>query len=97
MRNVKGIGWGINIGSLQEFQPTVLETQMMKYDLSLKMKKKEITFKVIKFKVIFQKPMGLFKIFSTVDKNEKSQDKHIVGYFSVVVLDGASALGKMEA
>lgn len=41
--------------------------------------------------------MGLFKIFSTVDKNEKSQDKHIVGYFSVVVLDGASALGKMEA
>lgn len=41
--------------------------------------------------------MGLFKIFSTVDKNEKSQDKHIVGYLSVVVLDGASALGKMEA
>lgn len=53
--------------------------------------------KVIKFKVIFLKPMGLFKIFSTVDNNEKSQDKHIVGYFSVVVLDGASALGKMEA
>lgn len=41
--------------------------------------------------------MGLFKIFSTVDKNEKSQDKHFIGYFSVVVLDGASALGKMEA
>lgn len=32
-----------------------------------------------------------------MDKNEKSQDKRIVGYFSVVVLDGASALGKMEA
>lgn len=43
------------------------------------------------------KPLGLFKIFSTVDKNEKSQDTHIVEYFSVVVLDGASALGKMEA
>lgn len=67
--------------------------------IEFKDEKTKITFKVIKFKVIFFRNQWvclMFKIFSTVDKNEKSQDKHIVGYFSVVVLDGASALGKME-
>lgn len=66
--------------------------------IEFKDEKTKITFKGHKVQGHFFETIGfVFKIFSTVDKNEKSQDKHIVGYFSVVVLDGASALGKMEA
>lgn len=66
--------------------------------IEFKDEKTKITFKGHKVQGHFFETIGfVFKIFSTVDKNEKSQDKHIVGYFSVVVLDGASALGKMKA
>lgn len=66
--------------------------------IEFKDEKTKITFKGHKVQGHFFETIGfVFKIFSTVDKNEKSQDKHIVGYFSVVVFDGASALGKMEA
>lgn len=60
--------------------------------IEFKDEKTKIKFKGHKVQGHFFETIGfVFKIFSTVDKNEKSQDKHFIGYFSEVVLDGASA------